>query len=116
MEKGNFFKQNIPFTQIANDLLNDKLISFKAKGVYSFLYSKPSGWYFSEKRISDVLIKASGFGFSGDNFVPRIQPLAWSRLNMTEQLLETIVAEIEEKLVATKNFSLEIQSNDEPKK
>ena len=66
--------------------------------------------------LADVLIKASGFGFSGDNFVPRIQPLAWSRLNMTEQLLETIVAEIEEKLVATKNFSLEIQSNDEPKK
>lgn len=66
--------------------------------------------------VADVLIKASGFGFSGDDLVPRIHPVAWSRLNLNEQLLETIIAEVEEKLVATKNFSLEIQSNDESKK
>lgn len=66
--------------------------------------------------VADVLIKASGFGFSGDDLVPRIHPVAWTRLNLNEQLLETIIAEVEEKLVATKNFSLEIQSNDESKK
>lgn len=66
--------------------------------------------------VADVLIKASGFGFSGDDVVPLLHPVAWKKLNLNEQLLETIIAEVEEKLVATKNFSLEIQSNDESKK
>lgn len=64
---------------------------------------------------ADVLIKASGFGSSGDPFVPVIQPLAWNKLGMTEPLLAEIVDELEEKLVDAKNFSLEIQSTDETK-
>lgn len=59
--------------------------------------------------ISDVLIKASGFGFSGDDIVPQIQPVAWNRLSLTEPLLESLIEEIEDKLVEVKNFSLEIQ-------
>ncbi len=66
--------------------------------------------------LADVLIKASGFGFSGDRLVPRIQPVAWNRLGMTDALLETIITEVEDKLVEVKNFSLEIQSTDEAKK
>ena len=62
--------------------------------------------------VADVLIKASGFGFSGDNLVPRIQPVAWNKLDLTVQLLEQIIEEVEYKLVEVKNFSLEIQSND----
>jgi putative nucleotidyltransferase with HDIG domain len=65
--------------------------------------------------VADALIKASGFGFSGDPLVPRIQPVAWKRLGLNETLLETIIGEIEDKLVDVKNFSLEIQSNDESK-
>jgi putative nucleotidyltransferase with HDIG domain len=63
--------------------------------------------------LADVLVKASGFGFSGDECVPRIQPTAWKRLGMTEALLAEIVDELEEKLVDAKNFSLEIQSTDD---
>jgi len=66
--------------------------------------------------LADVLIKASGFGFSGDRLVPRIQPVAWNKLGMTDAILETIIFEIEDKLVDVKNFSLEIQSTDESKK
>lgn len=40
------------FTILPNDLLNDKSISFKAKGIYAFLNSKPDGWEFSVDRIS----------------------------------------------------------------
>jgi putative nucleotidyltransferase with HDIG domain len=65
--------------------------------------------------IADVLIKASGFGFSGDQLVPRIQPVAWKKLGLNETLLEAIIVEIEDKLVDVKNFSLEIQANDESK-
>ena len=65
--------------------------------------------------VADALIKASGFGFSGDDIVPRIQPAAWSKLGITEPLLEKIIEAIEEKLVEVKNFSLEVQSTDESK-
>jgi HD-like signal output (HDOD) protein len=60
--------------------------------------------------IADVLIKASGFGHSGDCYVPQIQKVAWDTLKMSEQILAEIVEEIEDKLVEVKNFSLEIQA------
>lgn len=53
MEKIDFRKENIPFTQVANAVLNDPNISFMAKGIYAYLYSKPDGWDFSEKRIAN---------------------------------------------------------------
>jgi len=60
--------------------------------------------------IADVLIKASGFGDSGDCYVPKIQQVAWDCLKMNEQLLAEIVTDVEDKLVEVKNFSLEIQA------
>ncbi len=63
--------------------------------------------------LADVLVKASDFGFSGDEFVPRIQPAAWEKIGMTESLLAEIVEEFEDKLVDAKNFSLEMQTADE---
>lgn len=46
-------KQQVNFTQIANDLLNDSRISAKAKGIYSYIFSKPDNWDFSIERIQD---------------------------------------------------------------
>ena len=40
-------KQIIPFTQISNEILNSKDLSFKAKGIYAYMYSKPDGWNFT---------------------------------------------------------------------
>ena len=62
---------------------------------------------------ADILVKASDFGFSGDDFVPSIQPVAWEKLGMTEAILTEIVEELEDKLVDTKNFSLEMQTANE---
>ena len=45
-------KYTTGFTTLPNDLLNDESISFKAKGIYAFLNSKPDGWEFSIDRIS----------------------------------------------------------------
>lgn len=67
----------------------------------------------SAVHLADILVKASGFGFSGDEFVPKIHPVAWERLGLTEELLEEIVGEFEDKLVEVKNFSMEIQSSDD---
>jgi putative nucleotidyltransferase with HDIG domain len=63
--------------------------------------------------LADILVKAGGFGFSGDDFVPRIQPTAWEVLQMSESVLEGIVEEIEDKLIDAKNFSLEMQTTNE---
>jgi putative nucleotidyltransferase with HDIG domain len=60
--------------------------------------------------VADVLIKASGFGNSGDSFVPPIQKIAWDTLKLNEQLLAELVDEIEDKLVEVKNFCLEMMS------
>lgn len=60
---------------------------------------------------ADVLISASGFGNSGDCFVPSIQKIAWDTLKLNEQLLAELVDEVEDKLVEVKNFSLEMMSD-----
>lgn len=62
--------------------------------------------------IADAIIKASGFGNSGDYYVPRIQKIAWDTLKLDDQLLKEIVEELEDKLVEVKNFSLELQGSD----
>lgn len=49
---GEIKRLDVPFTQIANSVLNDKKISFKAKGVFAYIYSKPHGWQFSSYRMA----------------------------------------------------------------
>lgn len=44
-------KENIPFTMVANEVLCNKNLSFKAKGLYTYLFSKPDTWDFSGDRI-----------------------------------------------------------------
>lgn len=46
-----FSKQGVPFTQVANALLNDAKLSWKAKGLFAYLYSKPEKWDFSTQRM-----------------------------------------------------------------
>ncbi len=58
--------------------------------------------------LADVLIKASGFGDSGDPYVPPIQQVAWDALKLNEALLHEMVVDLEDKLVEVKNFSLEL--------
>jgi hypothetical protein len=53
MKSPNFKKDKIPFTQVANQVLNDPKLSAKAKGLYAYLYSKPQNWNFAIDRISN---------------------------------------------------------------
>jgi hypothetical protein len=50
-------KQVVPFTQIANEVLNSPELSFKAKGIYAFMMGKPDNWNFTirsmSKQVSD---------------------------------------------------------------
>lgn len=46
-------RENVPFTQIANEVINDSRLSAKAKGVYVYLFSKPDNWQFSSDRMQN---------------------------------------------------------------
>lgn len=61
--------------------------------------------------IADALIKACGFGNSGDSFVPPIQKSAWDALKLNKQILAELVDALEDKLIEVKNFSLEMMSD-----
>lgn len=39
------------FTQVSNDVLKDSRLTWKAKGVFAYLYSKPDDWDFSTERM-----------------------------------------------------------------
>jgi len=47
----NKIKHKNPFTAVPNAVLNDSRITFKAKGIYSYLFSKPDGWVFYNQAI-----------------------------------------------------------------
>lgn len=44
-------KENVPFTMVANEVLYNKNLTFKAKGLYAYLFSKPDTWDFSSNRM-----------------------------------------------------------------
>lgn len=46
-------RQGVPFAMVANNVLNDSSISWEAKGLFAYLYSKPEDWSFSASRIVD---------------------------------------------------------------
>jgi len=47
----NKIKHKNPFTAVPNAVLNDSRLTFKAKGIYSYLFSKPDGWVFYNQAI-----------------------------------------------------------------
>lgn len=46
-------KLTVPYAQVPNELLCDKKISFKAKGLWAYIQSKPNDYDFSSHRIVD---------------------------------------------------------------
>jgi len=45
--------------------------------------------------LSDVLIRARGFGFAGDNRVPAVNPAAWESLGLTETDVKDVLRDTE---------------------
>jgi hypothetical protein len=48
-------KDDLPFTMVVNEVLRDASMSMKAKGLFSYLFSKPDGWDFSGDRIASEM-------------------------------------------------------------
>ena len=47
-------RQDVPFTMVANAVLKRNDISFAVKGLFAYLFSKPSDWDFSAERIARI--------------------------------------------------------------
>lgn len=45
----------VPYAQIANEILFDRELSLKAKGLYAFMYAKPDGWNFTSRSMASQL-------------------------------------------------------------
>ncbi|NVM56976.1 MAG: HDOD domain-containing protein [Desulfobacterales bacterium] len=54
--------------------------------------------------VANTLVRGIGFGFAGDNFVPRIYPKAWEMLSISDALLEEIISEMDDKLEDAEDF------------
>ncbi|MCX5810548.1 MAG: HDOD domain-containing protein [Proteobacteria bacterium] len=72
--------------------------------------SRLSGTFSIETSIvnlADILVRARGFGFAGDNLVPAINPAVWENLNMTENDLKDILKEMEDLIEGAGTLILE---------
>lgn len=74
-------KQDIGFTQIKNEVLDDKKLSWKAKGLFAYLFSKPDGWDFSSERIKDFAVDGSKSVLAGLKELEKNQYLERIRLS-----------------------------------
>lgn len=54
--------------------------------------------------LSDVLIRARGFGFAGDSHIPALDPQAWDILKLTSRDLKDILSELEDSLEMVGDF------------
>lgn len=54
--------------------------------------------------LSDILTRAVGFGFAGDNYVPAVNQAAWDLLKLSDTDLKEIVDEMERTLVDAEDF------------
>jgi putative nucleotidyltransferase with HDIG domain len=54
--------------------------------------------------VANVLVRGIGFGFAGDNLVPKINPVAWKALDISDSLLEEIIKEMDDKLEDAEGF------------
>jgi len=56
--------------------------------------------------LADVLVRARGFGFAGDRFMPSLNQAAWKFLGLSEQHLREILQEMEGSLEASQELVL----------
>jgi len=64
MDNSNLKKCKVPFGIVPNELLNNKAVSMKAKGLFAFMQSKPEGWNFSVEKLA-FQCKESKLSISG---------------------------------------------------
>lgn len=57
--------------------------------------------------LADILVRAKGFGFAGDYLIPTINPTAWKIVGLNKDELKEVIAEMEDSLTESGDFTLE---------
>ncbi|HMK59641.1 MAG TPA: HDOD domain-containing protein [Dissulfurispiraceae bacterium] len=60
--------------------------------------------------MADILARAIGFGFAGDNFVPAVNPAAWDLLGFSDKDLREILDEMDNTLAEADAFLISDES------
>jgi HD-like signal output (HDOD) protein len=55
--------------------------------------------------MADLLVRARGFGFSGEIFVPEVNAAAYERLNLTEGDIKDVLREMEDNMESAEDIS-----------
>lgn len=58
---------------------------------------------------SDILVRAIGFGFGGDMWVPPLDQSAWKRIKLSKSEMKELLVELDDKLIELQDFSAEMQ-------
>lgn len=55
--------------------------------------------------LADILVRARGFGFAGENFVPEVNPAAFELLKLSEADIKDVLKEMEDNMEAAEDIS-----------
>jgi putative nucleotidyltransferase with HDIG domain len=55
--------------------------------------------------MADLLVRARGFGFAGENFVPEVNPVAYELLNLSNEDIKDVLREMEDNMEAAEDMS-----------
>jgi len=55
--------------------------------------------------MADLLVRARGFGFAGENFVPEVNAIAYDLLNLSDQDIKDTLREMEDNMEAAEDMS-----------
>jgi len=55
--------------------------------------------------VADLLVRARGFGFAGENFVPEVNPAAFELLGLSDQDIKDVLREMEDNMEAAEDIS-----------
>ncbi len=62
---------------------------------------------------ADILIRAVGFGYGGDPWVPPLDHQAWGLIKFSRSEMKEILEELDEKLLELQDFTLNLKPQDE---
>ncbi|PKN18425.1 MAG: histidine kinase [Deltaproteobacteria bacterium HGW-Deltaproteobacteria-6] len=55
--------------------------------------------------MADLLVRARGFGFAGENFVPEVNPVAYELLNLSNEDIKDVLREMEDNMEAAEDIN-----------
>lgn len=55
--------------------------------------------------LADILVRARGFGFAGENFVPEVNPAAFELLKLSEADIKDVLKEMEDNMESAEDLS-----------